>query len=100
MTVFGEPENFYRQTLELRQKIEIIGRSVRELECGLSAHDSIMAAAGGGIYELSEINEAIYYAKDALLRLGRISEAMEIIGGEVSRLRWEIDREKRQRTGA
>ncbi len=82
--------NLYSGALEMRQRIELIGNYVKEVEERLSAHDSIMDAASSGIYEMSAISEAIFYARDALARLGRISEAMESIGGEVTRLRWEI----------
>lgn len=80
----------YADTREMRRKIELIGEYVKEVEQRLSAHDSIMEAASCGLYEMSEISEAVCYAKDALLRLGRISETIESIGGEVTRLRWEI----------
>jgi hypothetical protein len=77
-------------TLEMRRRIEIIGDYIKDVEERLSAHDSIMDAASAGIYEMSAISESISYARDALARLSRISDAMESIGGEVTRLRWEI----------
>jgi hypothetical protein len=81
---------------EMRRRIEIIVGYVREVESRLSVHDSIMEAASDGMATLSEINEAIYYAKDALMRLCRINEAMESIGGEVTRLKWEICKQKKR----
>lgn len=80
----------YADTREMRRKIELIGEYVKEVEQRLSAHDSIMDGASAGVYEMSLVCEAIDYARDALSRLYRISEAMESIGGEVTRLRWEI----------
>ena len=80
----------YTDTREMRRKIELIGEYVKEVEQRLSAHDSVMDGASAGVYEMSSVCEAIDYARDALSRLYRISEAMESIGGEVTRLRWEI----------
>ena len=85
----------YADPREMRRKIELIGEYVREVEERLSAHDSIMAAVSAGGCEMSDVCEAIGYARDALLRLRRISEAMESIGGEVTRLRWEICKARR-----
>ena len=81
---------------EIRQRIELIGDYVKDVEEKLSVHDSIMEAASMGLSEMSAISEAIYYAKDALLRLSRINDAMESIGGEVTRLRWEIGKMKKR----
>lgn len=84
----------------MRHKIEAVVNCLRELEEGLSVHDSIMDAASAGMYEMSELCEAICYARDALARVGRISEVMECIGGEVTRLRWEICKLKKNRSMA
>ena len=85
-------------TFEMLRRIELIAEYVREIEEQLSVHDSIIEAASCGLYEMSAINEAICYARDALLRISRINEAMESIGGEVTRLKWEIGKTtKRQK---
>ena len=85
----------YADPREMRRKIELIGEYVKEVEERLSVHDSIMAAVSAVGCEMSDVCEAIGYARDALTRLRRISEAMESIGGEVTRLRWEISKAKR-----
>lgn len=82
----------YASIGEMRRTIELIGRYVKEVEDRLSVHDSIMDAASAGLYEMSGINEAIYFTRDTLTRLKRINEVMEGIGGEVSMLKWEIGR--------
>ena len=94
--MFGaaDVQGLYSSAFEMRRRIELIAEYTREVEERLSVHDSIMEAASCGLYEMSEISEAVCYAKDALLRLGRISETIESMGGEVTRLRWEIGKMK------
>ena len=92
-----ENSRLYNGADEVRRRIELIGNYVKEVEERLSAHDSIIDAASAGVYEMSAISEAISYARDALFGLTRISEAMETIGGEVTRLRWEICKMNRRR---
>lgn len=84
----------FTSAAEVRQRMEMIGDFIKEIEERLSVHDSIVGAASSGLSGLSEINEAICYARDALRRLSGINEVMEMIGGEVSRLKWELSRKR------